>query len=214
MAERLEERERIARELHDTLLQSVQALTLRFQLAADDLPPAEPARRSLEGAIDLADRVVAEGRDRVRDLRSVRDEGDIRKIIGDIVGRQEFGPEVEIVIETSGAPRTLDPMVLDEAGRIAGEAVFNSWRHARATRLHIEIGFQASFSLRIADNGVGIDADAAGKDGHFGLSGMRERAPSCAASWRYGGSPRAAPKCCLPYPARSRTDGMRDCSAA
>jgi ligand-binding sensor domain-containing protein len=69
MAERIEERERIARELHDTLLQAIQALTLRFQLAADDLPPGLAGRASLVAAIDMADQVIAEGRDRVRELR-------------------------------------------------------------------------------------------------------------------------------------------------
>lgn len=178
MAERIEDRERIARELHDTLLQSVQSLTLRFQLAVDDLPETAPARPALEDAIDRADRVIAEGRDRVRDLRPLQD-CDIEQIIADIVARQAFGPEVEVAVRISGTPAPLDPLALDEVARIASEAVFNIWRHAGANRVEIDIGHGASFTLRFADDGKGIDArvvEEGGKPGHFGLTGMRERA--------------------------------------
>ena len=178
MAERMEERERIARELHDTLLQSVQALTLRFQLAADDLPEGSPARDTLEEALDRADTVIAEGRDRVRDLRVLRD-SDIETIISDIIARQAFGPAVDIAVTSSGAVRLLNPLVLDEATHIAAEAIFNIWRHARATRVAIDIRHGEQFSVRFADNGVGLSpevADRGLKEGHFGLSGMRERA--------------------------------------
>ncbi|MDZ4866062.1 MAG: triple tyrosine motif-containing protein [Alphaproteobacteria bacterium] len=178
MAERMEERERIARELHDTLLQSVQGLTLRFQLAVDDLPAAAPARPVLEEAIDRADQVIAEGRDRVRDLRSLQD-APVEEIIANIVKRQAFDPGVEVAVTTTRTPRALDPLILDEVTRIASEAVFNIWRHANAKRVAIDIGYGTNFSLCFTDNGVGIApevADKGEKDGHFGLSGMRERA--------------------------------------
>lgn len=178
MATRVEERERIARELHDTLLQSVQSLTLRFQLAVDDLPKKAPARPALVAAIDRADEVIAQGRDRVRELRSSHNERDIGAIIADIVARQAFAPEVVVAMETDGAPRALDPLTLDEVGQIASEAIFNIWRHAHAGRITIETSYGADFCLRIADDGAGIDPEIAesGKDGHFGVSGMRERA--------------------------------------
>lgn len=177
MAERIEERERIARELHDTLLQSIQSLTLRFQLAVDDLPPKQVGRPSLIAAIDTADRVIAEGRDRVHDLRS-RQDGDIEQIIRDLLGRQGFAPCVEVSLTTTGAPCTMDPLALDEVARIAGEGLFNIRRHAGAARIAVEIRHGASFLLCITDDGIGIDAEVAahGRQGHFGLSGMRERA--------------------------------------
>lgn len=177
MAERIEERERIARELHDTLLQSVQALTLRFQLVANDLPEDAPVRPALEEAIDLAGKVIAEGRERVRDLRSLQNCA-VEDIIADIARRQAFDPGVEVVVTTSGTVRVLHPLILDEVTQIASEAIFNIWRHARANRIDIDIGYGAAFSLRFADNGIGIDAEIAGKgkEGHFGLFGMRERA--------------------------------------
>lgn len=183
MAERFEERERIARELHDTLLQAVQSLTLRFQLAVDDLPPRQAGRPALLQAIDTADRVIAEGRDRVLDLRS-RQAADIEQIIRDLIARQGFGPGIEISVVTNGTPRALDALALEETGRIAGEALFNVWRHACARQVIVEIGHGASFSLRIADDGVGIDPElaASGRTGHYGLAGMRERARKLRAS--------------------------------
>jgi signal transduction histidine kinase len=179
LIERMDERERIARDLHDTLLQSVQTLTLRFQMAVDDLREEEPARRHLEQSIDRADQVIAEGRDRLRDLRPVEDGADIAVILSAIVARQRFDPAIEISLATVGTPRTLDPLVLDETARIAGEAIFNVWRHAGAKRVEIEIGFRASFSVRVGDDGMGVDPEIlnkGGRQGHFGLPGMRERA--------------------------------------
>jgi signal transduction histidine kinase/ligand-binding sensor domain-containing protein len=179
MAERIEERERIARELHDTLLQSVQTLTLRFQLAVDDLPKRAHARQALEEAIDRADQIIAEGRDRVRELRSSHDRSDIKPIIADIVTRQGFDPRVVVSVETAGASRLLDAPAVDEIGQIVSEALFNIWRHAGANRATVTIGYGADFSLRIADDGAGIGSEIVengGRDGHFGLRGMRERA--------------------------------------
>src|SRR5204862_3469125 len=88
-AERLSERERIARELHDTLLQAIQGLMLRFQAAAKGIPDHEPSRQILEGALDRADEVMAEGRDRVRGLRDAHDGGnDLSQALSNVI--QEF----------------------------------------------------------------------------------------------------------------------------
>lgn len=182
MTERIGERERIARELHDTLLQSVQALIVRFQLAADDIPADQPARRTLEEALDRADDVLAEGRDRVRDLRPRAGTDDIQQILRDIARKQAFDPAVDVRIMTDGEPRALDPLVFDEVARIANEALFNIWRHSQANEIEICVGFRAnSFSVRFRDNGIGIAPsmlENGGRDGHFGLAGMRERAAS------------------------------------
>ncbi|WP_165356332.1 sensor histidine kinase [Sphingosinicella sp. BN140058] len=177
MAERFEERERIARELHDTLLQAIQALTWRFQLVLDDLPPKQPGRATLLRAIDSAEHVIAEGRDRVRDLRAPSD-NELERGIDALIARQGFDPAVAVTITTAGTPRAMDPLVVEDVTRIAGEALFNIWRHARASVVGIEIRHGATFALRIADNGIGIDPEhaAGGRAGHFGLAGMRERA--------------------------------------
>ncbi|MDG2536026.1 two-component regulator propeller domain-containing protein [Sphingomonas sp. HITSZ_GF] len=180
MRERLAERERIARELHDTLLQGVQALILRFQLVADDISPEDPSRRALEEALDRADNVLAEGRDRVRDLRMIGGSDDIEHMILEIARKQVFSPATQIAVTTEGEPRPLDPLVWDEVARIANEALFNIWRHAQARTIAIRIGFQPdSLAVRFRDDGVGIAEDVLRKgrrDGHFGLPGMQERA--------------------------------------
>jgi signal transduction histidine kinase/ligand-binding sensor domain-containing protein len=180
MAERLAERERIARELHDTLLQGVQALILRFQLAAEEVAPGSPSRRVLEEALDRADDVIAEGRDRVRDLRMTENGENLERMILDIVHRQVFPASTRVHIEADGEPRPLAPLVSDEIARIANEALFNMWRHAEASRIDIDIVFRTfAFTIRFRDNGVGIAPDilqAGHRAGHFGLTGMRERA--------------------------------------
>jgi signal transduction histidine kinase len=180
MRERLAERERIARELHDTLLQGVQALILRFQLVADDISPEDPSRRALEEALDRADNVLAEGRDRVHDLRMIGGSDDIEHMILEIARKQVFSPATQIAVVTEGEPRPLDPLVWDEVARIANEALFNIWRHAQAKQIAIRIGFQPDgFSVRFRDDGVGIAEDVlrnGQRDGHFGLPGMHERA--------------------------------------
>ncbi|MFD1952150.1 two-component regulator propeller domain-containing protein [Sphingomonas arantia] len=179
MAERMGERERIARELHDTLLQSVQTLTLHVQVAAEDLPQGAPERSKLEHALTRADRAIAEGRDRVRDLRARYDPDGIAAILAEIADTQGFDPASSVRIQTIGDPRRLAPIALDEIVHIAAEAIANVRLHARATELLIELRFARPFSIRFADNGIGIAPailDSGGRDGHYGLQGMRERA--------------------------------------
>ncbi|WP_157217912.1 sensor histidine kinase [Flavisphingomonas formosensis] len=178
MNERIAERARIARELHDALLQSVQALTLRFQLAVDYLPKDEPARPVLEAAIDQADQLIAEGRDRIRDLRTF-EEGDMEKVLCDIVARQAFTAPVEMSVTSSGATRPLDPLVFDEIIRITHEAISDVRRHANVTKLVVEIGYGRSFTIKVADDGAGIEPEIlsrGARTGHYGLPNMRERA--------------------------------------
>lgn len=177
MTERFDERERIARELHDTLLQGIQAVTLRFQRVVNELPDQQPARGTLLQALDVADQVIAEGRDRVQDLRS-RQHDALAPLLRDLVAQQMFEPGVQVAIAERGHRRRLAPLALDEIVRIGGEALANIRRHAGAAQVDIEIRYGYSLRLRIADDGVGIQPAIAeaGKSGHFGLLGMRERA--------------------------------------
>lgn len=183
MTARFEERERIARELHDTLLQSIQSVTLRFQRVVNELPDQQPARGSLLQALDVADQVIAEGRDRVQDLRS-RQHDALMPLLRGLVAQQLFEPGVEIAFSEYGEQRRFEPLALDEIVGIAGEALANICRHAGAARIDIEIRYGRSLRLRIVDDGVGIDPAIAerGKTGHYGLRGMRERARKLRAS--------------------------------
>jgi signal transduction histidine kinase len=179
LEERVGERTRIARELHDTLLQSFQGLMLRFQIV-DDLLPEGKAKEALEKALERADQAIAEGRDSIHDLRSstviTNDLADAVRSLGDELASQDsatFGVVVE------GQQRSLHPILRDEIYRIAREAVRNAFRHAQARRIEAEITYSDKLlRLRIRDDGRGLDPGIGeeGVAGHYGLAGMRERA--------------------------------------
>jgi signal transduction histidine kinase len=179
LEERHGERERIARELHDTLLQGIQGLMLRFHVAASHLPEG-PVRERLRQALDAADGVLVEGRDRVSELRASSDEvTDLAASYAVLAA--EFGvgdaPVLRLVVE--GDACQLDPLVSDELYRIGREALFNAFIHAGAREIEVEISFDVdALRLRFRDDGRGIEPPILmdGRDGHWGLRGMRERA--------------------------------------
>jgi signal transduction histidine kinase/ligand-binding sensor domain-containing protein len=180
LEERLGERERIARELHDTLLQSVQGLVLRFQAVANRMPPGEPSRAQLESALKSADEVIVEGRNRVRDLRTGDISGDPLANLQELADAAGFAPPIPIRLVVEGTPRQVHPLVAAEIRRIAGEALFNIARHARADSVGVSITYgERQLGLHVRDDGVGIAPSVlahGSRDGHFGLIGMRERA--------------------------------------
>lgn len=180
LEERLGERERIARELHDTLLQSVQGLILRFQSVANRMPPGEPSRTLLESALKRADDVIVDGRNRVQGLRVGDGPADLLTVLRELVDSAEFSPVIPIRAVVEGKPRPLHPLVSAEVRRIAGEALFNVARHARANSLDVVITFgDWHLDIEIRDDGVGIPESVlrrGDKEGHYGLIGMRERA--------------------------------------
>ncbi|HEY9234067.1 MULTISPECIES: sensor histidine kinase [Phenylobacterium] len=177
---RLGERDRIARELHDTLLQSVQGLILRFQSVANKMAPGDPSRDLLETALKRADDVIVDGRNRVRDLRIAEGPRDLRATLEDVIAATGFDPAVLVQVTEVGAPRAVHPLIVAEIGRLSGEALFNIVRHARATAVEVMIEYSPhQLLVRLRDNGVGIAEEvleAGRKPGHFGLIGMRERA--------------------------------------
>jgi len=187
---RVSERTRIARELHDTLLQSFQGLLLRFQSVLNVLPerPTE-AKQRLQSAIDQAAAAITEGRDAVQGLRSSALETNeladgIRAIAEELTSHASAIDSPVIEVEVEGTTRALKPIVRDEAYRIAGEALRNAFRHAKAERITVEIRYdKRQFRLRIRDDGKGIDEDIMQRQpsGHFGLPGMRERAETVGA---------------------------------
>ncbi len=189
LQERHAERERIARELHDTLLQSIQGLILRFQAVADTLPSLDPARSAMEHALQRADEVLVEGRDRVLDLRATApDAGHLEELLGQVATelREPGGPDIEV--SAQGDAEALDPIVRDELYRIGREAMFNACRHAGAGRICAQVDYgRRELRLRVFDDGVGIDGETlerGGRPGHWGLNGMRERASRIGARLR------------------------------
>jgi signal transduction histidine kinase len=182
LEERVSERTRIARELHDTLLQTFQGLLMRFQAVSNELADGEP-KQELDGAIDRAARAITEGRDAVQGLRSSAVESnDLAAAIGTLGKELAVGESqpAEFTIQVEGAKRDLHPILRDEVYRVAGEALRNAFHHAEAQRIEVEIRYdERQFRLRVRDNGTGIDPKhlaGNGRAGHFGLHGMRERA--------------------------------------
>ena len=182
--ERLAERARIARELHDTLLQSFQGLMLHFQAVNDLLPPGT-AKEALEKVLDRADQAIVEGRDAIQNLRSsttvTNDLAQAMTALGEELAGARDGKKASATFHVSieGRPRDLHPILRDDIYRIAREALRNAFRHAQANKIEAEITYaQRLLRLRIRDDGKGIDPKLldAGRDGHWGLPGMRERA--------------------------------------
>jgi signal transduction histidine kinase len=181
--ERLAERTRIARELHDTLLQSFQALMLHFQAVYDLLPPGNP-KEALERALNRADQAIVEGRDAIQNLRSAttvtNDLAQAMAALGEELGgvrHGESGPAM-LRVSVEGTPQDLHPILRDDIYRIAREALQNAFRHAQASKIEVDITYgERLLRLRIRDDGKGIDPKlmGAGRDGHWGLPGMRER---------------------------------------
>jgi signal transduction histidine kinase/ligand-binding sensor domain-containing protein len=183
-ATRVGERTRIARDLHDTLLQSFQGLLLKFHSVTYDLPSRpDAAQKTLESAIEQARQAITEGRDAIQGLRSCTIDSDLSQAIT-VLGEElnvhhnsDHPPEFRVQVE--GAPRDLAPLLQDDVYRIAGEALRNAFRHAEARRIEVEIRYdERQLRLRIRDDGKGIDRKfltSGGRAGHFGLPGMQER---------------------------------------
>lgn len=185
MGERFEaqvlERERIARDLHDTLLQGVQGLIMKVHSASEQMPEPSPARTTLHRALDDAQSVLIESRDRVMGLRSTR-KGDL-DLAADIAG---IGSAIakdavtNFTMEVHGEPRSLQPQVHEESLAIVREAILNAIRHADARHIVVDI-FHSRSALRVvvSDDGKGIPQEVRMRGrrvGHWGLPGMRERA--------------------------------------
>ncbi|HZF30909.1 MAG TPA: two-component regulator propeller domain-containing protein [Gammaproteobacteria bacterium] len=203
---RLAERERIARELHDTLLQGIQGLIWRFQAATDRIPAAEPARAEMERSLDRADQMLAESRDKVKDLRPPpSDAADLAQALAAEGEQLAQGHSAAFRVSVQGAGRALHPMVREEGFLIAREALSNAFRHAGAGTIEAEVGYaKAALHVRIRDDGQGIGAavlDAGGTPGHFGLIGMRERAKKLGAHLDVWSKPGAGTEVDLRVPA-------------
>lgn len=177
---RVAERERIARELHDTLLQGFQGLLLQFKAVSNRLPQESALRQSLERALVRAQQVLIEGRERVRDLRSEQDTPDLADALLRVASEQapDEGPRVRLVQE--GIARPLHPLVREELHRIVEECVRNAVSHAQPSAIEILlIWSRGGLRLAVRDDGTGIPAsilERGEREGHYGLIGMRERA--------------------------------------
>jgi len=180
------ERVRIARELHDTLLQSFHGVLLRLTVLSQVLRerPME-AQQALDITIDQAAEAIAEGREAVQGLReSTVQRNDLAQALNalgeELAANPANGRSAAFRVTVEGEPRDLHPILRDEIYRIAAEALRNAFRHAQARQIEVEIRYyEEQFRLRVRDDGKGMDPAVLAKQsraGHYGLSGMRERA--------------------------------------
>jgi signal transduction histidine kinase/ligand-binding sensor domain-containing protein len=181
LEERAQERVRIARDLHDTLLQGIQGLVLCFHSDIEDVPEDQPARSRLQKTLERAEEVIAEGRERVRTLRSEESTAtDLPEALTQVSSwvRSNSAAPIEFLVE--GKPRPLRTVVHDEVYCIGREAITNALRHAAATRIEVEINYAPThLRLRCRDNGKGMSKEqleAGSPVGHWGVTGMKERA--------------------------------------
>jgi signal transduction histidine kinase len=176
--ERLAERSRIAQELHDTLLQGVLGASMQLHSAVDDLPADTPNRLELERVLLMMTRVSDEGRVAVRGLRTESGD-DLEQAL--CLVQQEYASRnsADFKVTVEGRVRTIHPLIRDEVYRIGREALVNAFRHARAKIIEVELEYGSRhLRMLIRDDGCGIDPNIlrTGRDDHWGLSGMRERA--------------------------------------
>jgi signal transduction histidine kinase len=186
--ERLAERRRIARELHDTLLQGFLSASLQLHAAADRLPNDSPAKAPLKKVQDLMARVLDEGRNAVCGLRSQdAASADLQRAFAGMAEELDIAHGVEYRVGVEGRDRPLQPWIRDEVYRIGREAIVNALRHSGASRIEVALEY-GSRGLRVLvrDNGCGIDGQVRrlGSDDHWGLPGMRERADRIGAAFR------------------------------
>jgi signal transduction histidine kinase len=194
--ERMAERTRIARDLHDTLLQSFHGLMFRMQ-AARNLLPRRPdeAGESLDGAIAAAERAIDEGRSAIQDLRiPTAGQNELTELLTAMGqelanSQQAETPRTAFHITVEGERQALSPILQDEVYRIAREVLRNAFRHAHANRIETEIRYgDGLFRLRIRDDGKGIDPRVLNdgeRAGHWGLPGIRERAKQIGAQLNF-----------------------------
>jgi ligand-binding sensor domain-containing protein/signal transduction histidine kinase len=194
MEERLEERERIARDLHDTLLQSVQGLILKFHAVSKQIPADLPAHDALEKTLDHADQVLAEGRDSIRNLRvNSASLSDLPAAFRSVAEETSQGRDATFKTVVEGRVRDLHPLVLEECYSIGREAIINALSHSEGQHIEAEIAYDArQFRLRVRDDGRGIEPkvlEAGGRAGHWGLQGMRERAEKIGGQLKFWSRP-------------------------
>jgi len=193
--ERLAERTRIAQELHDTLLQGFLSASMQLHVVGDRLPTDSPAKESLAKVQNLITRVIDDGRDAVRGLRSSNQTSrDLAEVFSGVSNEVPAVEDVNYRVIVDGRERPLNPVIRDEVYRIGHEAVINAFRHAEAKNIELQLEY-ASRGLRllVRDDGRGIDEAVLqrGREGHWGLSGMRERAGRIGARfsvWSRGGA--------------------------
>lgn len=203
--ERLAERTRVARELHDTLLQTVQGSKIVADHALKNSADHTRMVRAMEQLATWLTQATEEGRAALHSLRgSTTEKNNLAEAFRRAIDECGIANKAEISLSVNGNPTEMHPVVRDEIYRIGYEAIRNACAHSGANRLEITLDYAHDLTLRISDNGTGIDADVVeqGKDGHFGLRGMRERAKRIDSKFTIASSPDSGTVITLVVPGR------------
>ena len=182
------ERRRIAQDLHDTVPQGTVSAAMQLQVAVDQLPANSPAMLRVSRVLELMRHIMEEGRNAVRGLRSSNSDSDD---LGQAFSRipQDLGIEVQIDFRVIvlGSARKLRPLIRDEVYHIGRELLVNAFRHSGTNCIEVELEYAPKrFRIVVRDDGCGIDPQVlhAGREGHWGLQGMRQRAERVGARLR------------------------------
>jgi signal transduction histidine kinase len=177
--ERLAERTNLARELHDTFLQTIQGSKMVADDALEQPTDLARMRRAMERISEWLEQATQEGRTALNSLRtSTTQVNDLAEALERATEEGMVPGAIAVAFSVSGDSKEMHPIVRDEIYRIAYEAIRNAFIHSQATRLEVLLSYAQDLTVRVSDNGVGIDPAvlAKGKEGHYGLQGMRERA--------------------------------------
>jgi len=207
LEERLSERERIARELHDTFLQGFLGVSMQLQHAVDQVPEDSPGKPALHRAVHLMDRVIDEGRHALTGLRSSAVEStSLEQAFSGL--REELVPGccANFRVFVKGQSKFLEPAVHEQVYRIGREALVNALRHSEATSIEAEVDYlPGHLRVVVRDNGCGIDPHMvrSGRKAHWGLAGMRERAEAIGAKFHIWSRPGAGTEVEISVPRRA-----------
>jgi FixJ family two-component response regulator len=177
---RLEERTRIAQELHDTLLQTFLSASMQLGVAVEAVPEESAVRPRLDRVLQIMSRGIEEGRSTIRGLRP--SDSAARDLVIALSGiEQELScrPDIDFRVHVAGRQQPLNPLIQQEIYRIGREALLNAFCHSGAKRVEVELEYaDQNLQMRVRDNGTGIDPQVLrnGREGHWGLAGMQERA--------------------------------------
>jgi signal transduction histidine kinase len=177
--ERMGERTRIAQELHDTVAQTIAGSTMLVETAAEKVPNSLPlVKGALLRAVDQLDVALAQSRAALKGLRNTAGlDNDLAKQLSALTNSID-SQQIEFQMVITGESRHIRPMIQYEVFRVGSEAISNALKHSEATSIRVELGYENGLRLLVRDNGKGIPSDVLqlGKEGRFGLRGMRERA--------------------------------------
>jgi ligand-binding sensor domain-containing protein/signal transduction histidine kinase len=191
LEERIGERTRIARDLHDTFLQTIQGSKLVVDDALDQSTDPIRMRRAMQQLSVWLASAMQEGRAALNSLRTATTQtNDLAEALRRVTVDGLIPSSMAVTFSVVGDAKEMHPIVRDEIYRIGYEAIRNACVHSGASRLEVELRYARDLTLRVDDNGIGIDpaiADRA-KDGHFGLQGMRERAARIGGKLKLGSS--------------------------